>query len=72
MGSNPVGPETPKMGFEPITYWLTANRSTVELFKRIKIVKKNYKKIICHDYRDLNKIIQKDMVLLGEGMKYFD
>ena len=72
MGSNPVGPETPKMGFEPITYWLTANRSTVELFKRIKIVKRNYKKIICHDYRDLNKIIQKDMVLLGEGMKYFD
>ena len=57
------------MGFEPITYWLTANRSTVELFKRIKIVKKNYKKIICHDYRDLNKIIQKDMVLLEEGMK---
>ena len=60
------------MGFEPITYWLTANRSTVELFKRIKIIKRNYKKIICHDYRDLNKIIQKDMVLLGEGMKYFD
>ena len=57
------------MGFEPITYWLTANRSTVELFKRIKIVKKNYKKIICRDYRDLNKIIQKDMVLLEEGMK---
>ena len=60
------------MRFELITYWLTANRSTVELFKRIKIVKKNYKKIICHDYRDLNKIIQKDMVLLEEGMKYFD
>jgi len=34
-----------------------------------KIIKKNYKKIICRDYRDLNKIIQKDMVLLEEGMK---
>lgn len=39
------------MGFEPITYWLTANRSTIELFENFYKNIKNYKKLVVYYFR---------------------